>query len=456
MECLTRAIDQSKELMKKGATLRNSAKVIALFLAASVVVGAPISTANATEPVRSGQLVNLYKSGSFTDGSTAFAWTDNIIGSASSTDLNASFACPEASTSGWVFVASAGNETTKTNWQAYAKQSFVSGTKNLLTPNLKLSGLANGTVSTVKALGGSWSLGIACTENQDTTVDYVAFRRVSVAQSTGAWTSAGELVLTPAPLLSGTYMVGNSIVAQPGSWDLGVALTYQWLRDGSAINGAIDASYILQPADAGHQVSVRVTGRVDAYPSASTQSSPESVIAAPLGTTAVPTISGTAVAGSTLSAVPGVWSDGVSFSYQWKRDGSNLSGATSASYVAQAADVNHTLSVSVTGSLIGFESATQTSASTSAVANATFGSLTVAIVGTTKATKTVSAKVVGARSGATLKYQWLLDGKVISKATAATLKITAKQKGHKLSVRVTQTKAGFTTVVKVSAAKKIA
>lgn len=436
--------------------MRVSAKAISLTLAFSLLVaGAPSLSASATEQVKSGQLVNLYKSAAFVDGSTAFGWTDNVIGSASPIDLNAAFVCPDASTSAWVFVSSAGSENTKTAWQAYAKQSFVSGTKNLLTPNLKLSGLANGTVATVKALGGLWSLGIACTENQDTTVDYVAFRTVSVTQSTGAWTSAGELVLKPTPLLSGGNTVTNSFTAHPGNWDIGTTLTYQWLRDGSTINGATESIYTLQPADAGHQVSVRVTGSIAAYPAASAESSAETIVPAPLDTTAVPTISGTVKVGSTLSALPGVWSEGVSFSYQWKRDGSAITGATSANYVAGAADALHNLSVSVTGSKTGYVSATQTSVATGAVAKGTFSAIAVSILGTVKSTKTVSVKVVGALAGATLKYQWLLDGKVISKATTTKLKLTAKQKGHKLTVRVTQTKAGYTDAVKVSTFKKV-
>ena len=46
---------------------------------------------------------------------------------------------------------------------------------------------------------------------------------------------------------------------------------------------------------------------------------------------AIPTISGTVSAGNTLTANPGSWygTAPISYSYQWKQNGSNISGATS-------------------------------------------------------------------------------------------------------------------------------
>ena len=59
------------------------------------------------------------------------------------------------------------------------------------------------------------------------------------------------------------------------------------------------------------------------------------------------------------------------------------------------------------------------------------------------------------RPGVTVKYQWLRNGKAIKKATKASYKLTATDKGRKVSVKVTYSKAGLTTVVKTSAAKKV-
>ncbi len=58
-------------------------------------------------------------------------------------------------------------------------------------------------------------------------------------------------------------------------------------------------------------------------------------------------------------------------------------------------------------------------------------------------------------TGVTVKYQWLRNGKAIKKATTSSYKLTTKDKRKKVSVRVTYSKAGLTTVVKTSAAKKV-
>jgi hypothetical protein len=83
----------------------------------------------------------------------------------------------------------------------------------------------------------------------------------------------------------------------------------------------------------------------------------------------LPSIAGTAVAGRTLTASPGTWtgSPTPTFTYQWKRAGANISGATNTTYVAQIADAGSTLTVTVTGT----NTAGNSSATSSATATVT-------------------------------------------------------------------------------------
>lgn len=86
--------------------------------------------------------------------------------------------------------------------------------------------------------------------------------------------------------------------------------------------------------------------------------------AAPVNTL-LPSVAGsdaTPSSGDTLTAVEGVWSgEPATYTYQWKKDGSNISGATNKTYTVVGGDSTHAISVAVTaGNSAG--SATATSA----------------------------------------------------------------------------------------------
>lgn len=89
----------------------------------------------------------------------------------------------------------------------------------------------------------------------------------------------------------------------------------------------------------------------------------------------LPIISGDAVEGVQLNTTNGEWNvEPSGYAYQWKGDGVAISGATSASYTLQFADVGTAITVTVTATL-GFVSTPVTSAATVAVANAMLASL---------------------------------------------------------------------------------
>ena len=75
------------------------------------------------------------------------------------------------------------------------------------------------------------------------------------------------------------------------------------------------------------------------------------------------------VVGSALTAVSGSWGpSGVSFSYQWSRNGSAIPGATSKTYATTAPDAGTTLTVTITGLEAGYSAASATSNAVSVLA----------------------------------------------------------------------------------------
>ncbi|MGB7346657.1 MAG: Ig-like domain-containing protein, partial [Pirellulaceae bacterium] len=165
---------------------------------------------------------------------------------------------------------------------------------------------------------------------------------------------------------------------------------------------------------------------------------------APAGT---PTITGTATEDQTLTAdTSGISdADGLgSFSYQWLRDGANITGATAITYTLGDADVGTQISVQVSytdgeGTAEGPLTSAQTAAVTN-VNDAPAGSST--ITGTPTEDQTLTADTSGISDAdglGTFSYQWLRDGGTIIGATSSTYTLGDADVGTQISVEVSYT-----------------
>lgn len=166
-------------------------------------------------------------------------------------------------------------------------------------------------------------------------------------------------------------------------------------------------------------------------------------------------ITGTAQVGRTLTATAAGWPAGSALAFQWARDGVAIPGATAAAYAPVAADVKHRLSVTVTSVAANYTDGSATSVAV-AVKAGVLHAVKPKVSGTAKAGKKLKVVTGTWTAGTALKVQWLVNGKAVKGATGKTLKVTKAMKGKKVTVRVTGTKAGYTTVTVVSAATKVA
>ncbi len=171
-----------------------------------------------------------------------------------------------------------------------------------------------------------------------------------------------DLNLKPAPSITGLATVGATLTAVPGAWDSGVTFTYQWKRSGVAIAGEVNATYLVAAKDLGSAITVTAFGSKPGYLTASATSLPTAGIApATLKLTPAPVILGKAKLNKKLTAKPGVWESGVALTFQWKRAGIAIKGATKALYKVAKADVGKALTVLVTGSKVDYATVTVSS-----------------------------------------------------------------------------------------------
>ena len=171
--------------------------------------------------------------------------------------------------------------------------------------------------------------------------------------------------------------MGQTLVAQPGTWTGWPTPTYDYVWTSSA-DGATWSSpgvhareYTVAAGDRYLRVQVTATNAAGSAPAVF---SPVLTVAVVPANTALPAISGTATVGSTLTAGTGTWTENpTSYAYDWRRcDAAGASctpiGATGSTYVVAAADLGATLRVAVTATnASGSAPAAALSAATAAV-----------------------------------------------------------------------------------------
>ena len=268
-------------------------------------------------------------------------------------------------------------------------------------------------------------------------------------------TDPGTPVDTALDLLSpldvtGTPAVGQLLTVAPPVWSLpGVTTSYQWLRDGTAIPGATDPTYLPTVEDAGSTLVAQVTGSLVGLADVVRESSPLQVpeLTATLPTLVqAPELAGIGAIGEQLTVVDPVFSDmtGITTTYQWLRDGVPIDGAAGASYVAQAADVGHDLAARVTSTL-GGTTLLSTVTEPLHVDSLPIGlGAAPVILGSPQVGQTLSVlEPVWTVDGVDTTYHWLRNGTPLPGQTGETYTLTPDDLGQSVSVVATATKLGF-------------
>lgn len=243
-----------------------------------------------------------------------------------------------------------------------------------------------------------------------------------------------SVVTAPASLSADEGRTATFTVKASGS----NPLTYQWKRDGKDILGATGDTYVTQaltPADDGATFAVQVSNQ------AGTTLSPSATLKVnqlPRITQGPADVTLQEGLDATFSVVAGGTAP---FTYQWKKNGTPLPGATASAYTVQAAplaDSGTTYSVVVTNAVGTASSRSATLTVTAKPTAPSIGSQPVPVVVT--AGLPAAFHVVATGSG-TLTYQWYRDDVALSGATGADLQLPNVQPAQAGAYHVVVTNA---------------
>jgi subtilisin family serine protease len=159
--------------------------------------------------------------------------------------------------------------------------------------------------------------------------------------------SQGIFKIKTTPVLQGELRADSNLEVIAGNWDDGVIFNYAWFIDGVSVDNESEAKFVI-PRDAiGKQVSVTVTVTKPGYKSESFTFTPEIVAPLQFSSALSVVITGKTNVGKLLSAKIQSLESGTRFTYQWRRNGLPIKGATKASYVLTTVDLSKMVSVEV-------------------------------------------------------------------------------------------------------------
>jgi uncharacterized repeat protein (TIGR02059 family) len=223
-------------------------------------------------------------------------------------------------------------------------------------------------------------------------------------------------------------------------------ITYQWLRNGTAISNANQSTYLLGQVDVGKVISVKAsyTDLKGTNESLISQSTSNVANANDLPTGNV-NISGTAtqnqilIASNTLADVDGLGA----ISYQWLSNGVTIPNANQSTYTLTQADIGKVISVKASYTdLLGTAESVMSSQS-NAVASKTnslpTGAVTISGITTQNQILTASNTLKDADGLGAISYQWLSNGSIITNANQSTYTLTQADVGKTISVKATYT-----------------
>jgi hypothetical protein len=296
--------------------------------------------------------------------------------------------------------------------------------------------------------------------------------------SGSASSAATATVVPPAPTntvlptVSGSAVEGQTLSASSGTWSGSpTSYAYQWqdcnaLGEGClSVAGATASSYRLAASNDGSTVRVVVSASNAGGSMQATSAATGIVLPPAPANTVLPSVSGSAVEGQTLSASSGTWSGSpTSYAYRWQDCNAlgegclSVSGATASSYTLAASDIGRTVRVVVSASNVGGVGSATSAATATVVADppppppAPANTALPSVSGSAVEAQTLSASS-GTWTGSptSYAYQWQDCSAAgasctnVSGAAASSYTLGSSDVGHTVRVVVSASNAGGAT-----------
>jgi hypothetical protein len=268
-------------------------------------------------------------------------------------------------------------------------------------------------------------------------------------------------VNTSAPVVSGDTTVDGLLQTTNGEWQgNSLDFTYQWLRDGASISGAINQQlYEITEDDIDAMIACDVTATNPSGNATARSNSIGPITSGVPVNTVAPIISGTPLEGETLTCGTGTWTGSapIVYTYQWERDGVAIGGETAATYDLVEADATNDITCVVTATNAGgSDDAESNIIVPAALPDAPVNTVEPAVTGDAEVGETLTC-TSGTWTGTepiVYSYQWFSDpavdgeGDAIVGATATTYVLTEAEDGLYVFCNVTATNAADAVVAK--------
>jgi hypothetical protein len=175
--------------------------------------------------------------------------------------------------------------------------------------------------------------------------------------SNGLVVALGTLKPSTRPSVTGPFVTGGNVEVNVGEWTEEVDISISWIRDGIEFYSGPgdDNKYEFTLDDFGSSIGMRVIVRAAGYKTFTHVVKARKIAPGTVAEPSIPTVSGDAFVGGTLSVDPGEYPPGAEYIYVWMRNGRVINGAAESTYTPTVRDRNATISVRVTANMPGYK-----------------------------------------------------------------------------------------------------